>query len=107
MSYGDSTNPSQLFATFCKIINIQSTPELCDFRLDLSRMLLFKETGEISQEVWDGILYDVLKSNKRAQEVFLSEHRKLQKYFRNVGYGDIIKVQVQIYLLAASDAVFA
>jgi len=81
MSYGDSTNPSQLFATFCKIINIQSTPELCDFRLDLSRMLLFKETGEISQEVWDGILYDVLKSNKRAQEVFYQNIENCKNIF--------------------------
>jgi len=85
MSYGDPTNPSKLFATygfldesspatFCKIMNITPTPELRDIGLDFSRMLFFKETGEISQEVWDVILYDFLKGDKQAQQGFYQAH---------------------------------
>jgi len=85
MSYGDPTNPSKLFATygfldesspatFCKIMNIQPTPELRDIGLDFSRMLFFKETGEISQEVWDVVLYDFLKNDKQAQQGFYQAH---------------------------------
>ena len=72
ISYGCPTNPSHLFATygfldetspatFCKIMNIESTQELRNIGLDHSRMLFYKDTGEITAEVWDVILYTVLE----------------------------------------------
>eukprot|EP00536_Pseudo-nitzschia_multiseries_P008501 jgi/Psemu1/241283/estExt_Genewise1.C_2160028 len=72
MSYGCSTNPSHFFATygfldesapatFCKIMNIPSTKELRNIGLDFSRMLFFKDTGEITEEVWDVLLYTILE----------------------------------------------
>jgi hypothetical protein len=68
MSYGTPTNPSHFFATygfldetcpgtFCKILDIKSTPELVDLGLDFSRMLFYKDTGDVSEEVWDILLY--------------------------------------------------
>lgn len=73
MSYGDPTNPSQLFATFgfldesspatfCKIMRIKPSTELKNIGLDFSRMLFFKDTGDVSEEVWDVLLYDILSS---------------------------------------------
>jgi len=72
ISYGCPTNPSHLFATygfldesapatFCKIMNIESTKELRNIGLDFSRMLFYKDTGEITEEVWDVILYTILE----------------------------------------------
>lgn len=80
-SYGDPTNPSKLFAiygfldetspaTFCKIMHIQPTPELVNLGLDPSRMLFYKDSGEVSPEVWDVLLYHHLSSNKQAQRAF-------------------------------------
>jgi len=86
MSYGDPTNPSALFATygfldetspatFCKIMTIQPTPELLDIGYDFSRMLFYKDTGDISQEVWDVVLYaQVLTADKAAQQAFHQAH---------------------------------
>jgi len=86
VSYGDPTNPSRLFAvygfldesspaTFCKITHIQPNDELRNLGLDFSRMLFYKETGEVSTEVWDVLLYDILgKINKNDQQVFYQAH---------------------------------
>jgi hypothetical protein len=85
MSYGDPTNPSQLFATygfldetspatFCKIMNIKPTPELRDLGLDFSRMLFYKDTGDASEEVWDVLLYQILESNRNVQKAFYDAH---------------------------------
>jgi len=85
MSYGDPTNPSHLFATygfldetspatFCKIMNIKPTKELLDIGLDFSRMLFYKDSGEISEEVWDVLLYNNLESNKAEQQLFYQAH---------------------------------
>lgn len=86
VSYGDATNPSKLFAiygfldesspaTFCKITHIQPNDELRNLGFDVSRMLFYKETGEISEEVWDVVLYDLLeKVNKNDQQVFYQAH---------------------------------
>lgn len=85
ISYGDPTNPSHLFATygfldetspatFCKIMNITPTKELKDLGLDFSRMLFYKETGEVSQEVWDVLLYQHLESDKETQRTFYEAH---------------------------------
>ena len=72
ISYGCPTNPSYLLATygfldesspatFCKIMNIESTQELRNIGLDFSRMLFYRDTGEITEEVWDVILYTLLE----------------------------------------------
>lgn len=85
MSYGCPTNPSRLFAvygfldetspaTFCKIMNIQPNDQLRDLGFDFSRMLFYKETGEVSEEVWDVLLYDILKSNVEIQQQFYQAH---------------------------------
>lgn len=85
VSYGDPTNPSHLFATygfldetspatFCKIMTIQPTPELKNLGLDFSRMLFYKDTGEISAEVFDVMLYKNLASNREVQQAFYEAH---------------------------------
>ena len=84
MSYGDPTNPSQLFArygfldksspaTFCKYM-IQPTQQLLDIGYDPSRMLFYKDTGDISEEVWDVMLYQVLAKDRDAQQGFYQAH---------------------------------
>lgn len=85
-SYGDPTNPSALFATygfldetspstFCKIMDIKPTRELKDLGLDYSRMLFYTESGGISEEVWDVVLYaKVLESNTKMQRAFYQAH---------------------------------
>ena len=85
MSYGDPTNPSQFFATygfldetspatFCKIMNIQPTPQLRDIGFDFSRMLFYKDTGDISEEVWDVMLYQNLAADRETQQAFYQAH---------------------------------
>lgn len=70
VSYGDPTNPSHLFArygfldetspaTFCKIM-LKPTPDLVDMGYDHSRMLFYKDTGDVSEEVWDVLLYHTI-----------------------------------------------
>jgi len=86
MSYGCPTNPSNFFATygfldesspatFCKMMDIKSTPQLVDLGFDFSRMLFYKDTGEISPEVWDIVLFDkVLKNNMEVRQQFYDAH---------------------------------
>jgi len=86
ISYGCPTNPSEFFATygfldetspatFCKIMNIQPTPELRTIGLDFSRMLFFKDTGDISSEVWDVLLYSkVLANDIQTRQTFYDAH---------------------------------
>ena len=85
MSYGCPTNPSQLFATygflddtspatFCKIMNINPTPQLVDIGFGFDKMLFYHETGEVSQEVWDVLLYQNLASNRDVQQAFYNAH---------------------------------
>lgn len=87
MSYGCPTNPSKLFAvygfldesspaTFCKIMTIKPTDELKNLGLDFSRMLFYKETGDISEEVWDVLLYETLKDNREHQQSFYEAHMR-------------------------------
>jgi hypothetical protein len=71
MSYGDPTNPSFLFArygfldetspaTFCKIMIPNKNSQLADMGYAHNRMLFYKDTGDVSQEVWDVLLYQIL-----------------------------------------------
>ena len=54
--YIDESCPS----TFCKMIDIKSSTELRDIGLSFSRMLFYKDTGEVSEEVYDVLLYQIL-----------------------------------------------
>ena len=79
MSYGDPTNPSFLLArygfldesspaTFCKIILPHVNNELRDLGYAHDRMLFYKDTGDVSNEVWDVLLYQVLSSSNIARK---------------------------------------
>lgn len=86
MSYGDPTNPSHLFArygfldesspaTFCKIMISKPSQEFINMGYDHSKMLFYKDTGEVSQEVWDVLLYQMLgKSNPSDQQALYKAH---------------------------------
>lgn len=85
MSYGDPTNPSYLFArygfldesspsTFCKIMIENPTQQLLDLGYDHSRMLFYKDTGGVSPEVWDVLLYQILESDPSLQQAFYQAH---------------------------------
>jgi hypothetical protein len=76
ISYGDPTNPSFLFARygfmdesspagFCKIMDIPTSPENIEMGLDPKKMLFYHETGDISQEVLDVVLYAKVLSDKK------------------------------------------
>lgn len=79
MSYGDPTNPSFLFArygfldesspaTFCKIMPAHVSKELVEMGYVHNRMLFYKETGEVSQEVFDVLLHQILSSSNIAKK---------------------------------------
>lgn len=86
VSYGCPTNPSHFFATygfldesspatFCKIMDIQRTPDLVKVGLDFSRMLFYKDSGAISEEVWDVVLYGkVLRYDPEIKKQFYDAH---------------------------------
>ncbi|CAJ1964975.1 unnamed protein product [Cylindrotheca closterium] len=82
MSYtaGDNSNPSFLFArygfldhsspaTFCKILVPNPSPQLIEMGYNPSRMLFYKETGDVSQEVWDVLLYQILEASNNVQQL--------------------------------------
>lgn len=79
MSYGDQTNPSFLFArygfldetspaTFCKYIPPHVNDELKQMGYAHNRMLFYKDTGEVSPEVWDVLLHQILSSSNIAKK---------------------------------------
>lgn len=86
MSYGDPTNPSYLLArygfldetspaSFCKIMIKNPSKELQDMGYDQSRMLFYKDTGAVSEEVWDVLLYQILgQADQRTQQAFYQAH---------------------------------
>lgn len=86
MSYSDPTNPSFLFArygfldetspsTFCKIIIDKPSQQLVDMGYDHSKMLFYKDTGEVSSQVWDVLLYQILGSiDPTQQQQFYQAH---------------------------------
>lgn len=55
-------------------MTIQPTPQLKDLGLDFSRMLFYKDTGEISEEVYDVMLYHNLANNRDVQQQFYEAH---------------------------------
>ncbi|CAJ1963813.1 unnamed protein product [Cylindrotheca closterium] len=81
ISLGDPTNPSPLFATygfldetcpasFCKLMHMQD--EMKELGYDFSNLLFYKDTGEISMETYDVVLYSILLKNdpSLAQEFY-------------------------------------
>ena len=86
MSYGCPTNPSFFFAkygfldqtspaTFCKIMDISKSTETENLGYTFSKMLFYKDSGGISEEVWDVVLYDkVLKTKPDIKQQFYNAH---------------------------------
>ena len=83
LSYGDSTNPSNLMArygflddsspaTFCKYVIDNPTYEM--FTLGYPSSMLFYNDGGISNEVWDVLLYELLKVSPDEQQSFYQAH---------------------------------
>eukprot|EP00985_Skeletonema_marinoi_P017012 scaffold9252_cov160-Skeletonema_marinoi.AAC.3 len=82
-SYGDSTNPSNLLArygfldesssaTFCKYVIENPTFEM--FNLGYPNSMYFYNDGGISNEVWDVLLYELLKVSPEEQQHFYQAH---------------------------------
>jgi len=82
-SYGDSTNPSNLLArygfldessaaTFCKYVIENPTFEM--FNLGYPNSMYFYNDGSISNEVWDVLLYELLKVSPEEQQYFYQAH---------------------------------
>ena len=74
MSYASATNPSYLFArygfmddtslaSFCNIMDIKKNPDNEEMGLDFTKMLFYHDTGDISEEVFDVVLYDKVLTN--------------------------------------------
>jgi hypothetical protein len=86
MSYGDPTNPSFLFArygfldetspaTFCKLIPSHINEEMQNLGYAHGRMLFYKDTGDVSPEVWDILLYQVLgEKDEVKRQQFYAAH---------------------------------
>ena len=92
ISYGDPTNPSFLFArygfldesspaTFCKMMDIPKTEENMNMGMDFSKMLFYHDTGDISPEVLDVVLYAKVLVNLKSspendgfREAFYTAH---------------------------------
>lgn len=85
MSYGDYTNPSRLLArwgfldksspaTFCKIMVKRPDDKLVNMGYDHSKMLFYKDTGDVSEEVWDVLLYMNLANDPGQQQAFYDAH---------------------------------
>lgn len=101
--YSDPTNPSFLFARygfmdetspagFCKIMDIPKLPDNIDVGLDESKMLFYHETGDISQEVLDVVLYaKVLSDKKYTQD---ATDVKRQFYEAHMSGDELTKAQI-------------
>lgn len=80
MSYGDPTDPTPLFAkygfldesspgTFCKLMRMRKEMEALGYTY--TNMLFYRDTGDISAEVYDVVLYHVmLKSDESLADGF-------------------------------------
>lgn len=86
MSYGDPTNPSFLLsrygfldqsspATFCKILPKHVSEEMKNLGYAHNTMLFYKDTGDVSEQVWDILLYMALgETDQAAQQQFYQAH---------------------------------
>jgi len=75
VSLGDASNPSPLFATFgfldesspgtfCKLMDLQE--DMKDMKLGFKDLLFYKN-GEISPQVYDVVLYSILKNDPNSE----------------------------------------
>eukprot|EP00980_Cylindrotheca_fusiformis_P029180 scaffold22742_cov139-Cylindrotheca_fusiformis.AAC.13 len=86
MSYANPANPSFLLArygfldetspaTFCKILPPRINKEMLDLGYAYDRMLFYKDSGDVSPEVWDILLYQVLtETDKGTRQEFYAAH---------------------------------
>jgi len=76
VSYGDSVNPTPIFAQFgflvddapsifCKAVHLQ--PQITALGLEHGRLLFDVSTGEVSSQVWDLFLYSLLLENNEVE----------------------------------------
>ena len=90
LSYGDPTNPSFLFArygfleedtpaTFCKLIPPHINKDMEELGYAENKMLFYK-TGDVSEEVWDILLYQYLSANNIRDRRALMEAHKSGDY---------------------------
>ncbi|KAL7442061.1 hypothetical protein ACHAXM_011288 [Skeletonema potamos] len=90
MSYGDPTNPSFLFArygflddsteaTFCKIMPEHISKEMEELGYAHNKMLFYKD-GNVSEEVWDILLFQHLSSTKIGDKRALMEAHRTGDY---------------------------
>ena len=86
IQYADPTNPSFLFArygfleedtpaTFCKLIPPHINKDMKELGYAENKMLFYK-TGDVSEEVWDILLYQYLSSNNiRDRRALMEAHQ--------------------------------
>jgi len=87
MTYSDPTNPSYLLArygfldesspaSFCKLgVDWHITDELINMGYSTSTLLFYKDTGEVSEQVWDVLLYKYLgEDDVGRQQEFYQAH---------------------------------
>jgi len=85
MSYGDPTNPSFLLsrygfldqsspATFCKLLPSHVSEEMINLGYAHNTMLFYKDTGDVSEQVWDVLLHMALDSDPATQQQFYQAH---------------------------------
>eukprot|EP00566_Odontella_aurita_P014095 CAMPEP_0113600074 /NCGR_PEP_ID=MMETSP0015_2-20120614/42507_1 /TAXON_ID=2838 /ORGANISM="Odontella" /LENGTH=442 /DNA_ID=CAMNT_0000508295 /DNA_START=10 /DNA_END=1338 /DNA_ORIENTATION=- /assembly_acc=CAM_ASM_000160 len=83
ISLGDPRDPSPLFATygfldetspatFCKTMHLQNEMQQLGFQF--SDLLFYKDTGDISPQVYDIFLYSVLSADPNLQQQFYQAH---------------------------------
>jgi len=83
VSLGDPTNPTPIFAKygflpqdcatiFCKAMHLY--PQIQELGYELKDVLFQTDTGEISPQVWDVFLYDILQKNdpNAAQQFYMA-----------------------------------
>ena len=61
-------------ATFCKIMIKRPDDKLVNMGYDHSKMLFYKDTGDVSEEVWDVLLYLNLANDPGQQQAFYDAH---------------------------------
>jgi len=87
MTYSDPTNPSYLLArygfldesspaSFCKLgVDWHISDELSNMGYSYSTLLFYKDTGEVSEQVWDVLLYKYLgETDVGRQQEFYQAH---------------------------------
>ncbi|OEU20387.1 ribulose-1,5-bisphosphate carboxylase-like protein [Fragilariopsis cylindrus CCMP1102] len=102
MSLGDPTNPSPIFAkygflddsspaTFCKVMHLRN--EMQELGYDFSNLLFFKDTGDMSSEVYDVVLYGILAQDENLKQGFYqacmngdqdTKQQYLEQYYPNI-----------------------